>query len=157
MADFDLYKRLEVARVAQNADLSNAAGPVAQSHTREERYRIANMSANLAEDPIGQVTYKANLVSAKVVPQKSWVANATDYSVITLTKRTGNGAAVTMGSANLSGVAGTLFVPVSLTLVANTANTQIAAGDVLSLTSVNTGNGIANNGVGCLCLCFEDV
>ncbi len=157
MADFDLYKRLQLARVAQNETFSNAASAVAQSHSHEDRYRIANLSAALTEDPIGQVTFKANLVSAKLISSKSWVANATDYSVLTLTKRTGAGAAVTMATANLSGVAGTLFVPIALTMVANTANTQIAAGDVLSLTSVNTGNGIANNGVGALTFMFEDV
>ncbi len=42
-------------------------------------------------------------------------------------------------------------------MVSNTANTQIAAGDVLSITSVNTGNGVANNGVGSLTFMFEDV
>ena len=157
MADFDLYKRLQLARVAQNETFSNAASAVAQCHSHEDRYRIANLSANLAEDPIGQVAFKANLISAKVISSKSFVANTTDYSVLTLTKRTGNGAAVTMASANLANVAGTLFVPIAFTMVANTANTQIAAGDVLSITSVNTGNGIANNGVGSFTFMFEDV
>ena len=157
MADFDLYKRLETARVQQNETFSNVASAVAQSHQREERARIANASANTAEETIGLITYKANLVNAKLTVNKASVANATDYALLTLAKRTAGGAAVTMGTANLSAVAVTAFVPIAFTLVANTANTQIAAGDVLTITSVNTGNGIANNGVGSLSSLFEDV
>ena len=145
MSDFSVYKSLEASRVGASSEIANGAAPVAQSHTHEDRWRVANLSANLAEDAVGTSKYRAVVQSASIVPSKAAVANTTDYGVVTLSKRTGNGAAVTVGTANLANVALVAFVPAALTLVSNIANTTLAAGDVLTLTTVNTGNGVANN------------
>lgn len=156
MSDFSVYKSIEASRVGANTDISNAAAPVAQAHTHQGEWRIANVTAGVTEEPIGSVKYRANLIGASITMSAAAVANATDYNVVNIFKRTGSGAAVTMGTANLSNVAITGFVTIPLTLVTNSANTQLAAGDMLSCNVSKTGNGVANNPVGSLSFVFED-
>jgi len=160
MSDFSIYKALEAARLGASTELS-ASGPanvVAQSHTNTGiTYSIANLAAaNVAEQVIMQAKYRANIISVNIAPSAAFVANATDYNVVTIFKRTGNAAAVTVGTANFSGAAGVAFVPTTITLVSNSANTQLAAGDVVTITSTKTGNGAANNPQATINLVLED-
>ena len=157
MSDFSVYKKLEMARVLSNSEIANAAAPVVQSHTRTNgSWPIANLAAALTEVTAGVAKYAANVVSCAVVPALSFVANTTDYDVITVAKRTGNGAAVTVASGNLANVAGTAFVPIALTLVSNAANTQVAAGDVITVAVAKTGNGVANTPSALFSFVLED-
>lgn len=150
MSDFSFYKQLETARVSNSSDIANAAAVVAQSHTLELGVPGgANINANSAEGVTGsrRVPYTSVLRGATVTIVTASVANATDYAQVNVFKRTGNGAAVLMGTANLSNVAVTALVPIALTLVANGANTTLAAGDVITANNARTGNGLANNGL----------
>jgi hypothetical protein len=159
MSDFSIYKQLEAARISIGVTgngIANGLAPVAQSHTHEDRYPIANVSAAQAESPLGTSKYQANAIGATLHVSASFVANATDYNTLTLNKRTGAGAAVVMGTANLQSVAGTQFIGIPFTLVANSANTIVAAGDVLTLTNAKTGNGIANTPLGSVTYVLED-
>lgn len=144
MSAFSKYKQLEVARVGSNSEIGNsAANVVGQSHQRSGQINIANAAAALTEINVAVAPYAANLADAKVTLALAEVANATDYNVITLSKRTGSGSAVVMATANLSNVAVTAFVPIAFT-VANVANAVVAAGDVITVTNAKTGNGVAN-------------
>ena len=159
MSDFSIYKQLEAGRVAQGAltnGIANGLAPVAQSHTHEDRYPIANLVPALAESPLGTSKYQANVIGATLHVSANFVANATDYNTLTLNKRTGAGAAVVIGTANLLSVAGTQFIGIPFTLVSNSANTVVAAGDLLTLTVAKTGNGVANNPSASVTFVLED-
>ena len=157
MSDFSVYKKLELGRILSNSAISNAAGPIAQSHTRTEHHPIANFSAALAESPVMISKYAANVVSAQVTFSASFVSNATDYNVVTVSKRTGNGAAVVVATTNFASTAGTSFTPTTITLSTNAANTQLAAGDMVTCTIAKTGNGVANTPTAAIDIVLEDV
>lgn len=166
MSDFGVYKSLAVARSASNEQFSgNASGTgianaVSQACTREMAIPgVANINANSAEGVTGakRVPYASVLKQAWVTCNASSVANATDYAAVNVFKRTGNGSAVLMGTANLANVAVTAFVPIAFTLVSNVANTTLAAGDVITANNVKTGNGLANNGLINIEVMVEDV
>jgi hypothetical protein len=156
MSDFSIYKQLEIARLVSSNQLTNPAQPVSQSHQREVNTPIANLAAAVTETPIGVSQYAANLAVAALVGNLPWVANATDYNTITLSKRTGNGAAVVMAVANLQSVAGTAYIPIAFT-VANAANAVTAKGDIVTITNAKTGNGVANVPASILEFVLEDI
>jgi hypothetical protein len=156
MSDFSIYKKLEIARIASNTEIANAIQVVGQGHQETYQAFIANSSAAVAETVFTRVPYAGNMVAAHFTNQKAAVANATDYAVVTVSKRTGAGSAVVMATANLSNVAVSAFVPIALT-VANVANATVAAGDFVTFTTANTGNGIANNGTATIDIIVEDI
>jgi hypothetical protein len=173
MSDFSIYKGLKLSELTSNSQFSTtgtgsgqqnsgAANAVAQSCMRFEKMKVANLSATTSESTEGEACpwpFQSILRTANItVPGTgNAVANTTDYSKVTLFKRTGNGAAVTMATANLSNVAVTQWIPVAFTLVANAANYTIAAGDVISANVALTGNGTANNLAVMVDLTAEDV
>ena len=160
MSDFSIYKGLEIAQYSSNSQFSTtgtgsgqvnsgAANAVAQTHTREQKSKIANLSATTTDTTEGEafpIPFAAKLKTANITcAGGNAVANATDYSTVNIEKRTGSGAAVLMASANLSNVTVTQYISIPLALVANLSNTTLAAGDVVTANVVLTGNGTANN------------
>lgn len=158
MSDFSAYKSLETSRVSSSGDIVNPSAPVSQSHTREVKDAIANLSAASAEGVSGgrRIPYAGILKAAFLTANLAAVANTTDYTTVNLFKRTGAGAAVLMASANLSNVAVAKLVPIAFTLVANAANTTFAAGDFYTANVALTGNGTANNALGSIDTLVED-
>lgn len=155
MSDFQIYKKLEAARVASNTEIANAASVVAQSHQRTGQVNLANIAAALTEVQVAVAPYAGNLAKANVTIALPAVANTTDYNVLTISKRTGSGAATVMATANLSNVAVTGFVPIAFT-VANAANAVVAKGDTITVTNAKTGNGVANAGTYTIDWVLED-
>jgi len=161
MSDFSTYKKLETARIGSSGDIVTPSQPISQSHQRVDRFSIANASANAAEAPFVTVPYASHLVSARLVfgSASNGLANASQYAVATLSKRTAGGAAVTVATANTANANIAAFNPFPLTLVANAANTSFAAGDELTVTVTNTpnaGNGAPGNAVASLDVLWED-
>lgn len=162
MSDFSIYKSLKLAAIASNDQFTpntGAASAIAQSCTRERSIALANLSASTAEGVGGgvRVPYAAQLKVVTITGNLAAVANATDYSTVNVFKRTGNGAAVLMATANLSNTAVVKLVPIAATLVSNGANTTLAAGDVITCNNALTGNGTANNMQVFVDFTFEDV
>jgi hypothetical protein len=172
MSDFSVYKNLKLAELTSNAQFSTtgsgpsqtntgAANAVSQTCSREQKAKIANLAATTSDTTEGEAfpwPYAATLKTANLtIAGGNAVANTTDYSTVNLEKRTGNGAAVIMATANLANVAVTQYIPIAFARVANAANYQIAAGDVITANVVLTGNGTANNLPVMLDIVAEDI
>jgi hypothetical protein len=171
MSDFSLYKSLKTSELTSNAQFSTtgtgpsttvtgASSAIAQTCRRESYTKIANLSATTSE-AIGDARpwpFAAVMVSANITSTGGNAASSTSvYSTVNIYKRTGAGAAVLVASANLSGIVVTQFIPVPLTLVANSANYTLAAGDVLTANVALTSTGTANNIVCTLDWVAEDI
>jgi hypothetical protein len=101
------------------------------------------------------VPYPAVLKTANLVATANTTANAAQGTIVNVYKRTGNGAAVLMATANTANTAVTAFVPVPLVLVANAANTQFAAGDECTVSTTVIGTG--GSTVASCDILFEDI
>lgn len=162
MSDYSRYKALEAARIGSSNEpniAANAQAIVSQAHTREQSYPLttqANANANIAETLLEVQPYAGRLASGNLTVPANLAANLANYSVLTVNKRTAGGAAVVAAVANLSNVAVTAFVPVPLT-VANAANAQLAAGDVLTYTITGIGVALTTGTAAILDLSYEDI
>lgn len=171
MSDFSIYKGLEVARIASNAQLSGAGTPpgtgaanvVSQSHTREQYMKVANLSATTslaAEGEARVIPFAATFKTANVTPVSgAAVASNTAYSVIQLVRFSAANVAnsFVVATANLSNVTVTQWSSIPFVPDANAANRQFAAGDVLAANVALTSTGTANNLVCTVDVCVEDI
>ena len=119
---------------------------------RTVAFQVQNIVAanSIAESPIVQVQRQCSIAAISVTAPIAVTANATNFATITIAKRTAGGAAQTVatipvtpsGSGNL--VAFTPFVatPAMITYT----NTQLALGDLLTITIAQSGTGLALTG-----------
>lgn len=144
-----------------DAAITTPTQPVSQSHQRWKQHGIsdANAATGITETPAAVVPYASVFVCGNLAVPANIASSASTYAVVTVAKRTGNGAAVTVATANLANVAMTAFVPVALTPVANAANLQLAQGDLITVTvtKASTGAYLANGANAVLDLVIEDI
>ena len=171
------YKNLEAARVASSNEpvasqvigsnvaslANNASAIVSQSHTNGRwTYPLtaqANANANVAETMLQVCFAAAKLTSGNITPPSNVAANVASFATLTVYKRAAGASAtaVVVATANLSNVAATAWTPLALT-VANAANAQVAAGDVLTYTiTASAAPGVALPTGTVLDLEYEDV
>lgn len=166
MSDFQKFKELEKGRIGSSNEgnvAANAGVIVGQMHTREQSFPLAvqaNGNANIAESLLAVMPYTGKFVSGNVTVPANIAANATNYSLLTVLKRTAGAASVVVATANLANVAVTAWTPLALT-VANAANALVTAGDTMSYTLVGVGGpGVviaAAGSAAILDLAYEDI
>lgn len=161
LTDREIIKQ-RLTGVAQSYGL--AADPKAATaaiHTRSRDFAkvgTENAATNVAETLMFPVNRKSIPASIKFTTGTAVASDNTDYVVLTISKRTGTGAAVTVASWNSHGGAQgaiTANVPASLSIVPN-ADSVIAAGDILTYSLGKVGAGKAV-GIGTITPDLEEV
>jgi len=92
--------------------------------------------------PVWQAPNKAQIVSAAFVPSAAVTANATHYSVYTLTRYTAGATATTVATRSWAATDSVAETAEAMTLSATAANLLLAAADTLSVVKTHGGNGL---------------
>lgn len=148
MSDTDrvIFKKQQVGSLG-TAGASNALGEIAEVHTRAHsipKTGTENAATNVAETALAVVRRKAQCQGFKYSTGTNVASNATNYLVVTISKRDGaGGAAVTLATYNTHPSAQgaiTQWQPAAFSVVAN-ADATIAAGSLLTYTVGKQGTG----------------
>jgi hypothetical protein len=92
--------------------------------------------------PLWQAPNKAVVTSVKFVPSAAITANATHYSVYTLTRYTAGATGTTVATRSWAATDSVAETPEAMTLSATAANLILAADDTLSMVKTHGGNGL---------------
>ncbi len=132
------YLKQQQAGMLNTTGAVNARPEVNSAHSRTfhiQKVGTENAATNVAETVALVVARKAQLSSAKYLTGTNVANDATDYSVVTLYKRTSAGASqttvATYNTATAAQGAIVLQVPASFSAVTN-ADATIAAGSILT-------------------------
>lgn len=92
--------------------------------------------------PLWQAQFKCVVTSVTFVPADAITANATHYSVYTLTRYTAGATATTVATRSWAATNSVAETPEAMTLSATAANLILAADDTLSMVKTHGGNGL---------------
>jgi len=92
--------------------------------------------------PVWQAPAKAKVTSVNFVPSAAVTANATHYSVYTLTRYTAGASATTVATRTWAATDSAAETPEAMTLSATAANLLLAADDHLAVVKTHGGNGL---------------
>lgn len=144
MSDRGIIKELDLGRYGSSG-LANVSDAVAKSHSEMVVYNFVSTATTNAvqEVCVWQDDVCAGRVkNVKITAPAAWTASDLNYLTFTLSKRTANGAATVVASANgqTTGIGNvTAFLPFTLAITANA--TDYAVGDMLTFKALQTGNG----------------
>lgn len=92
--------------------------------------------------PLWQAPLKCQVTSVSFVPSDAVTANATHYSVYTLTRYTAGGTATTVATRTWAATNSVAETPEAMTLSGTAANLLLAVDDTLSMVKTHGGNGL---------------
>jgi hypothetical protein len=92
--------------------------------------------------PVWQAPHKVKILSATFVPSAAITANATHYSIYTLTRYTAGATATTVATRSWAATDSVAETPEAMTLSGTAANLLLAADDTLSMVKTHAGNGL---------------
>lgn len=92
--------------------------------------------------PVWQAPLKCQILSATFVPSAAITANATHYSVYTLTRYTAGATATSVATRSWAATDSVAETPEAMTLSGTAANLLLAADDTLSMVKTHGGNGL---------------
>lgn len=92
--------------------------------------------------PLWYAPNKAQVQSVTFVPSAAITANATHYSIYTLTRFTAGTGATTVATRTWAATDSVADAPEAFTLSATAANLVLAAGDVITMVKTHGGNGL---------------
>lgn len=92
--------------------------------------------------PVWYSPYKSQIISATFVPSAAITANATHYSVYTLTRYTAGASATTVATRTWAATDSVAETAEAMTLSGTAANLLLAAADTLSVVKTHGGNGL---------------
>jgi hypothetical protein len=150
VSDFGIYRNLKAAELVSSTQgnvANNAISIIQQTVSRATSFSLtaqANGVSNVAETLLAVMPFSAGLITANITTPSNIAANATDNLLVTVYARTA-GVQRQVGQANLANVAVTQWIPLPLT-IANAANAQVAAGDVLTYTITAGGSTVIPTG-----------
>ncbi len=142
LTDRAIIKERQVGQAQAYGLASSATDGIAAVHTRSRdclKVGTENAATAVAETVMFTVNRKSQFKTAKLLTNSGITANATHYLHLTVQKRTAGAASVLIASWNTHTSAQgaiTALVPASLSVVANSDSTTLAAGDILTYTVV---------------------
>lgn len=92
--------------------------------------------------PLWQAPAKVQIASVTFVPSAAITANATHYSIYTLTRYTAGATATSVASRTWAATDSVAETPEAMTLSGTAANLVLAADDTLSMVKTHGGNGL---------------
>lgn len=92
--------------------------------------------------PVWQAPHKCKILSATFVPSAAITANATHYSVYTLTRYTAGASGASVATRSWAATDSVAETPEAMTLSGTAANLLLAADDTLSVVKTHGGNGL---------------
>lgn len=92
--------------------------------------------------PLWQAPNKVQIYSVSFVPADAITANATHYSVYTLTRYTAGASGATVATRSWAATNSVAETPEAMTLSGTAANLILAADDTLSMVKTHGGNGL---------------
>lgn len=92
--------------------------------------------------PVWQAPSKCQIASAVFVPSAAVTANATHYSIYTLTRYTAGASATTVATRSWAATDSVASTPETMSLSGTAANLLLAAGDTLEVVKTHGGNGL---------------
>lgn len=92
--------------------------------------------------PVWQAPYKCQITSVKFVPSDAITANATHYSVYTLTRYTAGASGASVATRSWAATNSVAETPEAMTLSGTAANLLLAVDDTLSMVKTHGGNGL---------------
>jgi hypothetical protein len=92
--------------------------------------------------PVWQAPLKCKVTSVNFVPSAAVTANATHYSVYTLTRYTAGASATTVATRTWAATDSAAETPEAMTLSATAANLLLAVDDHLAVVKTHGGNGL---------------
>lgn len=92
--------------------------------------------------PVFRAVYDCQITAAVFVPSDAITANATHYSVYTLTRLTAGASAATVATRSWAATNSVASTPESMTLSGTAANLLLTAGDTLEIVKSVGGNGL---------------
>jgi hypothetical protein len=92
--------------------------------------------------PLWQAPNKVQIYSVSFVPSAAITANATHYSVYTLTRYTAGATGTSVATRSWAATDSVNETPEAMTLSATAANLVLAADDTLSMVKTHGGNGL---------------
>jgi len=92
--------------------------------------------------PVWQAPLKCEITAVKFVPSAAVTANATHYSIYTLTRYTAGATATTVATRTWAATDSVAETPEAMTLSATAANVLLAADDTLAMVKTHGGNGL---------------
>ncbi|MGE5827702.1 MAG: hypothetical protein ACM30G_04970 [Micromonosporaceae bacterium] len=92
--------------------------------------------------PLFQADSKMKVISVSFVPSDAITANATHYSVYTLTRYTAGATATSVATRSWAATNSVAETPEAMTLSGTAANLILAAADTLSMVKTHGGNGL---------------
>lgn len=92
--------------------------------------------------PVWQAPLKCKILSATFVPSAAITANATHYSVYTLTRYTAGASGTTVATRSWAATDSVAETPEAMTLSGTAANLLLAVDDTLSVVKTHGGNGL---------------
>lgn len=92
--------------------------------------------------PVWAAQHKCKIIAVKFVPSDAITANATHYSVYTLTRYTAGATATTVATRSWAATNSVASTPEAMTLSATAANLLLAADDTLEIVKTHGGNGL---------------
>jgi hypothetical protein len=92
--------------------------------------------------PVWQAPLKCQITAATFVPSAAITANATHYSVYTLTRYTAGASATTVATRSWAATDSVAETPEAMTLSATAANLLLAVDDTLAMVKTHGGNGL---------------
>jgi len=145
MSDRGIMKELDLGRFG-SAGMANVADAVAKEHS--EMAVSYNFISTATTNAVQEVTVlqddccAGRVKAVKIIAPAAWTASDLNYLTFTVSKRTANGAATVVATANgqTTGIGNvTAFLPFALAITANA--TDYAVGDQLTFKALQTGNG----------------
>lgn len=158
-------KNVQIGQMASiNSTEATLPEDVNATHRRRAELHIANSTvaaSPVTETVIANPQRKGRVLAFTVVPPIAITANDTNYATISLSRKTGSGAAVNIAVANTQVAGGanalTALVPSAIALTANSVD--FAANDVLFVAVTKTSNGVAltaNTSAIAFCVDYEE-
>ena len=92
--------------------------------------------------PLWQAPFKVQIYSVTFIPADAITANATHYSVYTLTRYTAGATGTSVATRSWAATNSVAETPEAMTLSATAANLLLAADDTLSMVKTHGGNGL---------------
>lgn len=92
--------------------------------------------------PVWQAPHKCQITSATFVPSAAVTANATHYSVYTLTRYTAGASGAAVATRSWAATDSVAETPEAMTLSGTAANLLLAVDDTLSMVKTHGGNGL---------------
>jgi len=92
--------------------------------------------------PLWQAPNKVQITAVSFVPSAAITANATHYSIYTLTRYTAGATGTTVATRSWAATDSVNETPEAMTLSATAANLLLATADTLSMVKTHAGNGL---------------